>query len=97
MMTGGGREFAIVLALLHGTEGACWPHERRDAPAFYFCVQHIKVKGEVVGGNHVGGAQVVSEETDDIGGMFPFVHGSLVANRMKSLRFQIPYDIHGRA
>jgi len=38
MMTGGGREFAIVFALLHGAEGACWPYERRDAPAFYFCV-----------------------------------------------------------
>jgi hypothetical protein len=84
MMTGGGREFAIVFALLHGTEGACWPYERRDAPAFYFCVQHFKVKREVVRYNHVGSAHVVSEEPNDVRGVFPFIHGSLVTDCMKS-------------
>jgi hypothetical protein len=65
-MTGGGRKFTKVLTLFHRAERACRPYKRRDAPALYFCVQHIKVKGEVVSDNHVGSAHIISEETDNV-------------------------------
>jgi len=48
-----GGKFTKVLARFHGAKRSSGPKERRNSPAFNFCVQDFLVKGKIMRHHHV--------------------------------------------